>query len=581
MGVRMQNEINEVSCLIMSLQDQRKYYIQEFFKCKYDFHYFAKNYIILELVGGDKKLKPYDKQLELTDCIQENKHVIVLKTRQTGISTITQAYCTWLSVFYDNVVIGVTSKSGPEATSFNRIIRGMIEKLPSWMFKNGKKFSKYQEQEYVLTNGSTLYAQAISPSQPEKTLRGKAVTFLVMDEAAFTGYIERAWTGIVPALATNQKHARENGIPYGSVILSTPNKTVGMGAWFYNKWSNAKSGTDFFTPFTIYWKDIPELANDPYWYESQRAALDYDQNKIDQELELKFIPSEGSFLPPEVTKKLQDNITEPKRTFWLYNGEVRVFEDFDPSRFYLVGVDSATEYGSDRSAVVVFDYETLEQVWEYVGNCKVKDLTNIIKLVLGTYTNSKAVIENNSIGNQLMEDLNDSEFSAMLYKEKRKTQGVSVKRKASKSGSKTSTGSTRIVPGLSTNAKTRPLMIDALYTYVVNYPEIIKSDRLVYELIGLVKKQTQSGERVEADEGMHDDVCISASMCFYVRKYDPITNVELASGENNAMSDNFSEIVDFNIPRVGDPMKDVKKRMEDGEHKQSYVDVMEILKNNN
>ena len=549
----------------------QKYYLNEFFRCKYDFHYFAKNYIILELVGGDQKLKPYDKQLELTDCIDQNKHVIVLKTRQTGISTITQAYCTWLSVFYDNVVIGVTSKSGPEATSFNRIIRGMIEKLPSWMFKNGKKFSKYQEQEYVLTNGSTLYAQAISPSQPEKTLRGKAVTFLVMDEAAFTGYIDRAWTGIVPALATNQKHARENGIPYGSVILSTPNKTVGMGAWFYSKWSGAKSGTDFFTPFTIYWKDIPELANDPYWYESQRAALDYDQNKIDQELELKFIPSEGSFLPPDVTKKLQDGIEDPIKTFYLYNGEVRVYRYFDESKFYLVGVDTATEYGSDKSAIVVFEYDTMEQVWEYVGDCKVKELVNIVKLVLGTYINAKAVIENNSVGNQLMEELNDSSYSPMLYKEKRnKNSGATAGNKRPKP---------KLVPGLSTNAKTRPLMIDALYTYVVNYPEVIKSDRLVYELIGLVKRQMQSGERVEADQGMRDDIAMATSMVMFCRKYTPLTNVELSSG-NNTMSDNFSEIVGYNNPSVGDPMEDVKKRMEEGEHKNSYVDVMEILKNN-
>lgn len=541
----------------MSSVDKNTKYVEEFLKCKYDFEYFAKNYIILELVGGDKNLEPYDKQLELTKYIDENKHVIVLKTRQTGISTITQAYCTWLSVFYDNVVIGVTSKSGPEATSFTRAIRGMIEKLPGWMFKNSIKFSKCSEQEYILTNGSKMYSQAISPSQPEKTLRGKAITFLVMDEAAFTGYIDQAWTGIVPALATNQKHARENDVPYGTIILSTPNKTVGMGSWFYSKWMNAKSGNGFFSPFTIYWRDIPELAADTYWYESQRAALDYDQNRIDQELELKFIPSEGSFLPPDISKQIQDNIVEPLRKFHLYNGEVRVFEDFDDSNFYIVGVDTATEYGSDHSAIVVFNYETMEQVWEYIGDCKVKDLVNIVKLVMGTYYNSIAVIENNAVGNQVIEELNDSEYSHMLYKEKR---------------------GKRLAPGISTNAKTRPLMIDALYTYVVNFPEIIRSDKLVYELIGLIKRQMQSGERIEADQGLHDDLAMATAMAFYVRKYDPVMNIELS--HKTTSSDNFSEIVDYNIPRVGDPLQDVKKRMEEGEHKQSYVDVMEVLKNN-
>lgn len=542
--------MNKKEAMLKKAED----YVSEYLRCKNDFEYFCKNYIYLELAGGDEILDPYEKQIELINHVEQNKNGIVLKTRQTGISTIFQAYCAWLTVFFKNVVIGIVSKDAPEATDFSKNIRGMIEKLPNWMFKKGNRFKKDTERSYILNNGSKLYASPVAPSAPHKTLRGKAVTFLIIDEAAFISYIDEAWTAMVPALSTSQAHARKNDIPYGTVILSTPNKTVGVGAWFYEKWTRAKSGDGFFDPFIVYWKDIPALANDPEWYENQKAMLEHNQDKIDQELELKFIPSEGAFLPRETSKLLQDNKVTPKRIFHLYDGEVWVFNDPIQERHYLIGVDTATEYGNDKSAIVVFDYETLEQCWEFVGKCKVKNLINIIKLAAGTYPNCTIVIESNSVGNQVIEEISESEYSHLMYKERR--------------------GESKLVPGLSNNAKTRPLMIDALYTYIVQFPEIIKSERLVYELVGLIKKQTQTIERVEADSGTKDDIAMASALTMYVRKYDPPMNITTGSPQSNLLSD----IVDMNNPNSIDPMKEVKRKMEEGDHNQSYVDIFEIMR---
>jgi hypothetical protein len=108
------------------------------------------------------------------------------------------------------------------------------------------------------------------------------------------------------------------------------------------------------------------------------------------------------------------------------------------------------------------------------------------------------VVESNSYGNQVVEQLNNSEFSFMIYKEKR--------------------GKQTVLPGLSTNTKTRPLMIDALYSYITQYPECVKSERLALELTGLV---TKTNGKVEGDTGCHDDLALATSCVFYVRKYDP------------------------------------------------------------
>lgn len=501
--------------------------VEEYLKCKDDFNYFCGKYILIELPGGDVHLKPYKRQKELIDELNKEKFLLVLKSRQIGISTIIQAYSAWLSNFYDNTVIGIISKDGKEATDFARAIRGMIEKLPIWLRPRSsniqESFDKKTEQSFILSNGSKIYAATVNPNAPNKTLRGKAITFLIIDEAAFIAKLDDAWTGMVPALATSQKHARLNNVPYGTVILSTPNKTIGVGSWFYSRYSRSVNKEGIFKPFIIHWKQIPELANDKSWYKTQCEMFDNDPRKIEQELELKFLPTSGSFFDEKTCVFLQQNTEniKPIETFMIFDGEVWKFQEPIPGKYYIIGVDTAPEFGDDKSTITVFDYETLDQVWEYQTKCKVLDFVKVVKYVCSQYP-GLIVIENNSYGNQVMEEINNSEYTVMMYKEKR--------------------GENKIVPGLSNNSKTRPLMIDALYSYVNQYPEMIKSKRLALELIGLVNNKNG---KVEAESGCHDDLALSMSMAMYVRKYDPPLMIDSSKG----VQDVFMDIINMNIDK--------------------------------
>lgn len=528
--------------------------VSEFFRCKYDFSYFCEHYIYIELPGGDVLMKPYGKQLELISLINKKRYVLVLKSRQIGISTAIQAYSAWLCLFYDNVVVGIISKDGKEATDFARNIRGMIEKVPDWMKPPkgivGRGFAKRTEQSFILTNGSKVHASPVAPTSPEKTLRGKAITLLVIDEGAFIKFIDTAWTAMVPALSTNQMVARRNEIPFGTVILSTPNKTHGVGKWFFDKYTNAITGDELFFPFRIHWKNIPQLASDPDWYKNQCKLFNNDSRKIQQELELKFISTTGSFFSAEIVEKLQELEVEPIDKIRMYNGEIWKFSEPVPERFYLIGVDTAPEHGSDKSAITVWDYQTLEQVWEYQGKCQVKDFTQIVKLACTLYPGC-LVVESNSYGNQVVEEINSSEFSLMLYKEKR--------------------GMGKLVPGLTTSAKTRPLMIDALYSYVSEFPEIVKSKRLVLELISLVSK---TSGRVEADSDSYDDLALATSAAFYVRKWDPPLLIE--SVTKLQMSD-LNKVIEFNIGKKEITNQAVMRHVKDNiEDMGGFVDILSM-----
>ncbi len=496
--------------------------VAEFLKCKNSFSYFCRNHIYIEVPGDDVLLQPYKPQEDLIRLINTHRYVLVLKSRQIGISTIIQAYAAWLCIFHKNVVVGVISKDAKEATDFARAIRGMVEKIPDWMKPPkgtvGRGFAKRSEQSFILTNGSKVYASPVNPNRPENTLRGKAITFMIIDEAAFVNKLDEAWTGMVPALSTNQKAARKANVPYGTVVLSTPNKTVGIGKWFFERYSNAISGGDIFFPFVIHWRDVAELADDPEWYDTQCKLFDNNPKKIQQELELKFLPAGGSFFDENIIQVIQENKMEPIEKMKLFNGEVWQFSKPVPGRYYIIGVDTAPEHGEDKSAISVWDYESLEQVWEYQGKCQVFDFVKVIKYACAQYPGS-LVVESNSYGNQVLEEMGMSEFNAMVYQEKR--------------GVKT------VLPGIATTAKTRPLMIDALYSYVCEFPEIIKSERLALELTGLVSK---TNGRVEADTGCHDDIAFSAAVAFYVRKYDPPVLIDTTKFSESA----FGAIMNMN-----------------------------------
>jgi len=542
------------------LQGLADKYITEYLRCKSDFDYFCRRYILIEVPGKDIHLTPYRKQVELINLIEIKRYVLVLKSRQIGISTIIQAYSAWLTIFFDNAVIGIISKDGKEATDFARAIRGMVEKLPEWMKPPrgplGRGFAKRTEQSFILTNGSKVFASPVNPNAPDKTLRGKAITFLVIDEAAFVHHIDTAWTSLVPALSTNQMQAKKANVPYGTVVLSTPNKTVGIGEWYFKRYSKAVDRDDIFEPFVIHWKMIPELAEDADWYKTQCRLFDNDQRKIAQELELKFLPAEGSFFDPETVEKVQDAVQKPIERLRIFNGEIWRFANPIQGKYYIMGVDTAPEHGEDKSAITVWDYSTMEQVSEYRGKCKVLDYVKVVKVMAAQYP-GLIVVESNSYGNQVVEQLNNSEFSHMVYKEKR--------------------GKQTILPGLSTNSKTRPLMIDALYSYISQFPESVKSERLALEIAGLV---TKTSGRVEADTGCHDDLVLATSVCMYVRKYDPPLLID--SQEHSAITADMASIIAGNVSIPLDHsnegiMRHVKDNMNEME---GFVDILSLYNQN-
>ena len=509
-------------------------YIKEFIKCKDDYRYFIKEYIEIELPGGNIKLKLYNRQDDFLRSIMEDHHVIALKSRQTGISTVTQAFISYVCTFFDNVVIGVVSKDSSESTDFCRKIMSMIDNLPDWL---RPKYVKQTEQSFILKNGCKFYAQAIDPKNPQKLFRGKSITIAVMDEAAHTQYIEKAWIGFGPALIKNQSVAEANKVPYATIVISTPNKCTGIGRWFFESWRDAHTLDSIYKPHQIYWRDIPEFANDVNWYKNQCRILRNDQNVIDQEMELRFISTEGALFSPQTIEKLNTVFKKPIKQLKLKdNYTLDIWEDYDPDKFYLVGADTASSHGGDKSTIEITEFETMNQVAEFQGKLRIDDFNKVIEKVLSVYPNSLLIPEQNSYGEAVVEYFTSHERE--------------IKRNLYYDSKKFKYGCQKIVYGLPTTGKSRPLMIESLFSSITDCPEIVRSQKLSLELISL---EENTRGKIEASKDAHDDLVMAKALNLYVRNYDPTVKSKYSSRNENIYTHISSIVEENNIDMLLEP----------------------------
>jgi len=507
------------------LQLNRKFAL-EIIKCKLNPIYFINNYVKIEEPGGFVPFTTYGAQQDLVNLIQNEHYVIVLKSRQIGISTIIQAYIVWMMNFHANVVVGVLSRDGSESTDFAKKTMTMIENLPKWM---QPKFKKKTEQTFELENKSRLFASQVNLANPQSVFRGKTLTFLVIDEAAFVREIKKAYSGFIPATLRAHQVAEQKQIPYGIAILSTPNMTTGIGEWYYKMWVGALKGHNIYKPMKIHYSQAPFA--DEEWLEKQKKLLNHDQTAIDQELELKFIASSDAFLEPESYSYLQEIVNNPvdretlDRTYFnerdgsiIGLGTWSFFKQPDPNKFYLIGVDIASSHGKCNSTIEVFEEDTLEQVAEYSGKCRINDVQDEIKFICSKYKNCLLAPEVNSYGEKLVEDLEkDDEIYDILYK-------------TIKTNNKGKVTSVRC--GFETNSKTKPKIAEAVFWTLKEDPSRIKSEKLALELMGLNK----------LFRGPETDLVMASGICFYIKRFESNkieTSKPLAEEDKNFFDDFF------------------------------------------
>ena len=458
----------------------------EYKKCAVDPIHFMKKYCMIQHpVRGKIPFHLFPFQEKTLIQFAGNRFNIVLKSRQTGISTLSAGYALWRMLFNGDFNVLVIATKQDVAKNLVTKVRVMHELLPSWLRGGSLEDNKLSLK---LQNGSQIKAIASSPDAG----RSEALSLLIFDEAAFIDDIDEIWVAAQSTLSTG-----------GSCIaLSTPN---GVGNWFHKTWLSAEEGSNPFNTIKLHWTLHPERGDD--WRAEQEKLL--GPKKAAQECDCDFVSSGDTVIDPELLMFYKESYCQDPLEKTGFDGNLWRWEYPKAGSSYMVIADVARGDGSDYSAAHVMDITTCTQVAEYKGKVDTKDFGNFLVELSTQYNDALLIIENANIGWATIQQVIDRQYKNLFYMSK-DLKYVDVENQMR---NKYRADERQMVAGFSTTSKTRPLIVSKLDEYFREKSVVIRSNRLIDELFTFI---FMNG-RAEAMKGYNDDLVMAFCIGLWVR----------------------------------------------------------------
>ena len=505
-------------------------------------------YVPLELFSDQKTL------INDYDTYEEN---IALKYRQAGVSTVTAA---WAS---KKVV--TASKKKPEkvliiankldtSQEFANKVRSFIDQWPTW-FGISYSNEKNSQRHFKLSNGCEVKAVATS----KDALRGYTPTILIFDEAAFIDADDDFWSACMASLSTGGK----------VIVISTPN---GFDPIYYTIYDQALRGMNDFKITEMYWYRDPRYAKDlqlikckdiihymlnredyddskiiirygdidprerdyediklklsngykvySSWFEGMAKKLKFDRRKISQELECNFLGSGDNVIPSSTIETMKQNyIQEPKNKF--IGGSLWQWKEPVQGHKYIMGIDVSRGDSEDYTTFTIIDFDTREQVLEYLGKVP-PDVVAEIAFKWATMYSAFVVIDiTGGMGVSTSRKLQELGYKN-LYVE-----GINAADKW-----KYNVKAMEKIPGLNFNNKR--VQIVASFEEALRHNFEIRSSRLLNELNTFV----YVNGRPDHQKGQHDDLIMAIAMAIYVGE-NSFTQLEKVTEQTKAMMESW------------------------------------------
>jgi hypothetical protein len=408
-----------------------------------------------------------------------------LKSRQLGISTLSAGFALWSMLFAEDFNVLVIATTQEVAKNLVTKVRVMHDNLPSWLKGTVEADNKLSLK---FKNGSQIKAV----SSATTGARSEALSLLIVDEAAFIRNIEEIWIASQATLSTGG----------GAIVLSTPN---GVGNWFHQTWADAESGINGFHTIKLHWTVHPE--RDQSWRDEQTQLL--GERGAAQECDCDFVSSGHTVVDGPLLLEYDSKTEDPveRRGF---DGNYWVWEYPDYAKDYIVVADVARGDGADFSTFQIFDVEAVRQVAEYKGKIAPNDFGNMLVTVATEWNNALLAIENANIGWAAIQPALDRGYQNLHYTYK--DDGYTDASVQLKKGYDMKDKS-QMVPGVSTTSRTRPLMISALEMYMRDRTPVIRSKRLIQELLVFV----WLNGKAQAQQGYNDDLVMSFAITLWLR----------------------------------------------------------------
>ena len=211
----------------------------------------------VRITGGDDesgdtsaialKLWPGQRELAKALCDDETNEIIVLKSRQIGVTWVVLAWKLWRAMFWYGIEERITSVGQEESAKALRRVKFMWENLPEWC-RPELEVSNTTTVRFAET-GSWITALPATINAG----RGDTLNDILSDEAAFQVYAKQIVMSARPAL--EKRHGK-------LVVVSTAN---GVGNAFQEWYSIAERGGNGFKPFFFGWRADPSRTQE--WYD--------------------------------------------------------------------------------------------------------------------------------------------------------------------------------------------------------------------------------------------------------------------------------------------------------------------------
>lgn len=458
---------------------------QEIIRCGRDPLYFINNYIKIQ--HPTKGKLPFQTWPFQDDCVrsfQENRHNVVLKARQLGLSTISSAYVTWMCLFRPDSFILVIATKLDVAKQFIDKCKYAIEDLPDWM-KSIQKI-EVKAQEITTSRGSKIKAIPTSPDAG----RGSAISLLVIDEAAHIRDMRSIWTGIWPTLSTGGK----------SIVLSTPK---GNANKFAELCINAEAGKNKFNLIKLPWSVVP--TRDEEWFLNETA--DMSKSQIAQELECALLGSGDTFIESETLEEISRNIKAPK-FHEERGGKLWIWEKARDGADYIISADTAKGSALDYSAFHVIDCERGECCAEYVDKLPPDEFAKVILKWAKHYNNALVCPESNTYGFSTIQELIRGGYHR-IYDSGQKQVNVFKAIYNPKANVANPTGKL----GIFTNGARRSNMLTKMEQTLRNGKIQVYSSRLLNEFNSFV---WINQNKAAAEKGKNDDLVMSFAIACWI-----------------------------------------------------------------
>lgn len=496
------------------------------------------------------------------DTYNEN---IVSKYRQAGVSTVTAAWVSKRLVFakknQPEKILIIANKLDTAVEMANKV-RSFTEQWPAWV---GVQFSqeKNSQRHFKLTNNCEVKAVATS----KDALRGYTPTILIFDEAAYIEADSDFWAACMASLSTGGK----------VIVVSTPN---GYDQIYYEIYDQALRGNNDFKISEMYWYKDPRYTKDLYlvktkdlihfllnrndydekevildlsdedpysrdykklteyfeqgykpcssWFEGMVKKLKYDRRKISQELECDFLGSGDNVFSSDILQNISKNmVKEPEAK--LMGGSLWIFKEPENGHKYVMGVDVSRGDSEDFSCIEIIDFDTREQVLEYVAKVP-PDVIAEVAHKWGTMYNAYCVIDiTGGMGVSTARKMQEMNYEPGLY----------IDNIESKDKWKWDPKMNEKIPGINFNSKR--VQIIASFEEYIRYGFKVYSKRLFNEMNTFIYKNG----RPDHQKGHHDDCIMAISIATYVAEKS-FQSLEKVTNHTKAMINSWSTFVNDN-----------------------------------